>query len=99
MAYGRGGGRGGGRGYGQWPGNGPFRHLPPWERPGWLYGRGSCWSMGYWSGTNPPATSQVDSVTNVQALQNQKDLLAKQLESIQQALQQIETRLKELEKQ
>jgi hypothetical protein len=55
--------------------------------------------MGYWSGTNPPTTSQVNSVTNTQALQNQKDLLVKQLEQIQQALAQIETRLKELEKQ
>jgi len=29
------------RGYGRfYPGNGPFRDLPPWERPGWLYGTG-----------------------------------------------------------
>ncbi len=28
---------------GQWPGRGPFSHLPPWMRPGWLFGRGSCW--------------------------------------------------------
>lgn len=31
-----------------WPGNGPFSYLPPWERPGWRYGPGSCWrSYGY----------------------------------------------------
>ena len=25
----------------KWPGNGPWSHLPPWERPGWkLFGRG-----------------------------------------------------------
>ena len=35
-------GRGGGRS-GPWPGNGPFSYLPPWQRPGWLYGRGVCW--------------------------------------------------------
>jgi len=29
--------------YGPWPGRGPFSHLPPWQRPGWLYGRGRCW--------------------------------------------------------
>lgn len=30
---------------GPWPGNGPFRYLPPWQRPGWLYGRGACWRI------------------------------------------------------
>jgi hypothetical protein len=35
-------GRGGGW-TGPWPGRGPFSYLPPWQRPGWLYGRGACW--------------------------------------------------------
>jgi hypothetical protein len=43
MGYGA--GRGGGRG--RWPGNGPFSHLPPWQRPGRLYGRGACWRFWY----------------------------------------------------
>ncbi len=31
-----------GRGYSRkYPGNGPFRDLPPWQRPGWLYGAGA----------------------------------------------------------
>jgi hypothetical protein len=38
-------GPGRGRKQGQWPGNGPFSHLPPWQRPGWLYGPGSCWYL------------------------------------------------------
>jgi len=42
MAW-RGFGRGYGRGYGMWPGRGPFSYLPPWQRPGWLFGRGACW--------------------------------------------------------
>jgi hypothetical protein len=25
---------------GRYPGNGPFRDLPPWQRPGWIYGSG-----------------------------------------------------------
>ena len=37
------GGRGRGGWFGPWPGRGPFSHLPPWERPGWLFGRGTCW--------------------------------------------------------
>ena len=33
--------RGGGGGWGgRWPGRGPFSHLPPWQRPGWIYGFG-----------------------------------------------------------
>ena len=28
---------------GPWPGRGPFSYLPPWQRPGWIYGRGACW--------------------------------------------------------
>ncbi|MEM3693599.1 MAG: hypothetical protein QXI39_06230 [Candidatus Bathyarchaeia archaeon] len=26
-----------------WPVRGPFSYLPPWQRPGWLFGRGACW--------------------------------------------------------
>ncbi|RLG59072.1 hypothetical protein DRN86_04800 [Candidatus Geothermarchaeota archaeon] len=37
-------GWGRGRGWlGPWPGRGPFSYLPPWQRPGWLFGRGACW--------------------------------------------------------
>ena len=33
-----------GRGWtGPWPGRGPFSYLPPWQRPGWIFGRGACW--------------------------------------------------------
>jgi len=38
-------GRGRGGWFGPWPGRGPFSHLPPWERPGWLFGRGACWRL------------------------------------------------------
>lgn len=39
---------------GRYPGNGPFRNLPPWQRPGWLYGygRGRGYGRGY-SYTSP----------------------------------------------
>jgi len=42
--------RGGRRGgwWGPWPGRGPFSHLPPWMRPGWLFGRGACWWLFGW---------------------------------------------------
>lgn len=46
-------GRGKGGWRGPWPGNGPFSYLPPWQRPGWIYGRGACrwlypWLGYYW---------------------------------------------------
>ena len=28
---------------GPFPGRGPFSYLPPWLRPGWVFGRGACW--------------------------------------------------------
>jgi len=43
-------GRGCGRNY---LGNGPFRDLPPWQRPGWIYGAGAG-AMG----TTDPYTCQ-----------------------------------------
>ncbi|WFO74875.1 hypothetical protein J4526_07335 [Desulfurococcaceae archaeon MEX13E-LK6-19] len=42
-----------GRGWGwwsPWPGRGPFSYLPPWLRPGWLFGRGACWWLFGWPG-------------------------------------------------
>jgi hypothetical protein len=30
---------------GPWPGRGPFSYLPPWMRPGWVYGPGACWRL------------------------------------------------------
>lgn len=30
---------------GPYPGRGPFSYLPPWQRPGWIFGRGWCWRL------------------------------------------------------
>ncbi|MEM1508154.1 MAG: hypothetical protein QW262_07920 [Candidatus Bathyarchaeia archaeon] len=37
--------RGAGGWTGLWPGRGPFSYLPPWQRPGWVFGRGWCWRL------------------------------------------------------
>jgi len=43
-----------GRGWtGPWPGRGPFSYLPPWQRPGWLFGFGRGFGRGWWWGANP----------------------------------------------
>ncbi|MHA2602543.1 MAG: DUF5320 family protein [Candidatus Thorarchaeota archaeon SMTZ1-83] len=106
MSYGY--GRGGGRGRGLWPGNGPFRNLPPWQRPGWLYGPGSCWTLGYWRGVDlPPVTGQqtippfvgpqVPLTDNRQVLENQRAILESQLKALQETLERIEKKLSQLE--
>jgi hypothetical protein len=83
----------GNRGRGPWPGNGPFRHLPPWERPGWVYGRGSCWYGLYPSATGVlPFNTQGES----QFLQSRKGILEDQLRALQEQLSEIEKRLSEL---
>ncbi len=47
-------GRGGGGGWsGPWPGRGPFNHLPPWQRPGWLFGGGFGRGLGFGGGGYP----------------------------------------------
>jgi len=35
---------------GGYPGNGPFRDLPPWQRPGRVYGYGRGYGLGYGRG-------------------------------------------------
>jgi len=106
--YGRGGGRGrgGDRGGGPWPGNGPFSHLPPWDRPGWLYGPGSCWVLGYRGNPQTAPTTPttgvapnvpISSQTESQALERQKEVMEQQIKSLEESLNRIEQRLEELE--
>ncbi len=90
MGYGYGRGR---RGSG-YPGNGPFRNLPPWERPGWLYGPGSCWYVGYRPGMTLPELPPISS--NADFLQKERIALENQLNVIQERLKLIEERLREL---
>lgn len=102
MSYGRGyGGRGGrGRGRGLWPGNGPFRNLPPWERPGWLYGPGSCWTLGYRTIQGVPITpGTVAQSTDRSVLESQRQAIENQLKLLQESLASIEQRLKQLEQE
>ncbi|MHC1627649.1 MAG: hypothetical protein ACXQTI_02300 [Candidatus Nezhaarchaeales archaeon] len=55
MVWGFGFGRGRRGWIGPWPGRGPFSYLPPWQRPGWLFGRGACrWLFAMpWLGMPP----------------------------------------------
>lgn len=96
--YGRRGNWGRGRG---WPGNGPFRDLPPWERPGWLYGPGACWTLGYWRNSEgaPLLGTRISAIENQEVLRQQRRILENQLKSLQDMIDAIERRMSDLEKE
>jgi hypothetical protein len=101
----------GGRGgwWGPWPGRGPFSHLPPWERPGWLYGRGACWwamSRG-WPYGSPYAWPYGSSYPSYPApgygfrpipIEDEIAALEESKKNLQEELKGIEARVQELQK-
>lgn len=80
---------------GNYPGRGPFSHLPPWQRPGWLYGRGACYYL-YGAPYTPPTNIQPEEETAV--LTQQKAQIETQLQAMQEGLKKIQERLEELKK-
>jgi hypothetical protein len=93
-----------GQNQGQYPGRGPFSNLPPWQRPGWGrgYRRGYCarypWlPRGWWADpayTPPPATPSPQD--EVAALEDYKKTLAEDKTSIEQEINDVDAKLKEL---
>ena len=85
-----------GRGWvGPWPGREPFNNLPPWQRPGWHYGRGACW---YLYGPYQAAVPLMKAEDEAALLKEQKTLVEEQLKAVQETLRKIQERLEELEK-
>jgi hypothetical protein len=85
-----------GRGWiGPWPGRSPFSNLPPWQRPGWLYGRGACWYLyGPYQAAVPPIKAEDEAAL----LAEQKTMIEEQLKAMQETLKKIQERLNELNK-
>jgi hypothetical protein len=79
---------------GQWSGRGPCSNLPPWERPGWLYGRGTCWYMYGPHQTMPPIKPEDEAAL----LAEQKTMIEEQLKATQERLKKVQDRLNELNK-
>jgi hypothetical protein len=84
------------RNRGNWPGAGPYSNLPPWQRPGWTYGRGACWYL--YGPQTQPATLATLPENEAAILKEQKTLIEEQLKAMQERLDQIQERLKELNK-
>lgn len=109
MAW-RGRGWGGGGWNGPWPGRGPFSYLPPWQRPGWLYGRGACWWLfaPYLQTTVPKAVVPPTSVPPTVpvtpfapptlTMEQETQMLEQQMAALASQLDAIKKRLKELGK-
>lgn len=91
-----------GRGWtGPWPGRGPFSYLPPWQRPGRLYGRGGCWWLfAPYLGYRPYITSipTLKPEDEAKLLAEQKAFMEEQVKALQEGLKKIEERLEELKK-
>jgi hypothetical protein len=83
-----------GRGGGPWPGRGPFSNLPPWDRPGWRYGRGACyWMYNPNLQTVTPQTpyASIPKDQEITALQNQAKMLEQTLTDIKKRLEELNT--------
>jgi Acetylornithine deacetylase/Succinyl-diaminopimelate desuccinylase and related deacylases len=78
-----------------WSGRGPFSNLPPWERPGRLYGRGACYYL-YGAPIQPQPT--IPPQNEAVILTNQKNVIETQIENLQKALAKIQERLNEINK-
>lgn len=76
---------------GYWPGRGPFRHLPPWERPGWLYGPGACW----WFYAQRPYQGETSPETELKYLKSYAEGLRRALEDIESRIKMLESRPKD----
>jgi len=83
----------------RWPGFGPFSHLPPWERPGWPFGRGACWHY-FWPEYHRRiyrilGLSREDEIS---ALEEYRKELEEEKVSIEEELREVQRRLEELKK-
>jgi hypothetical protein len=79
--------------YNNWPGNGPFSNLPPWERPGRLYGRGACYRL-----YTTPNITPITPTDETTILTQQKNDIETQIKNMQTALSKIQERLNEINK-
>ncbi|MEM1608732.1 MAG: hypothetical protein QXG81_05640 [Ignisphaera sp.] len=82
---------------GPYPGNGPWSHLPPWQRPGWLFGGGGYWLQyldKYWyqPPITPPTapTAPIDPETEIRYLEELRRYISDVM------LKEIDARIEEL---
>ena len=76
--------------FGPWPGRGPFSYLPPWQRPGWLYGPGACWWL-FWSRLTPyyPPMGSPSVTEQIEGLELYKRDLEEQLKELEKEIERL----------
>jgi len=79
--------------WGPYPGRGPWRHLPPWERPGYMF-RGWCWR--HWG--HPYLTESEALKDYREWLERYVKALEEEIAAVKEEIKRVEDRLKELEK-
>ena len=93
---------------GRYPGNGPFRNLPPWGRPGWVYGygvgRGSLgdqskcvrfpWLPRWWWVNPDPAGGYPE--LPAASTEDQRKFLEDNMKLLEQELSEVKKRLEDL---
>lgn len=70
---------------GIWPGRGPWSHLPPWLRPGWLLGR--AWYPFWYTAIAPRVSSEYER----ELLEMYKRILEEQLRMINERIRELST--------
>jgi hypothetical protein len=84
-------------GRGPYPGRGPWSWLPPWERPGWYFGRGWCWWWLYARAPPPPPPQPYyPPWLTASDLEAYRKWLEDVRARLDQELQELEKRIKEL---
>lgn len=76
-----------GRGWRRYPGFGPWSHLPPWERPGWKFGRGWCW--WYLSPYSPYEVPEISKEDEIRMLEEEAKFLEDRLNEIKRRLEEL----------
>lgn len=96
---------------GKYPGNGPFRDLPPWKRPGWSYRYGveqgdlgdplKCarfpWLPRLWWANLDPAGRYP--APPVASMEDQRKFLEDNMKVLERELSEIKKRLEDLDSQ
>lgn len=97
----------GGRGR-RYPGNGPFSDLPPWQRPGWVYGYGvgrgytadptKCarfpWLQRWWWAN--PEYQGTPQAPPLPSSGGEREFLQSQINYLEQELAEVRNRLKDI---
>jgi len=77
----------------RYPGFGPWSDLPPWERPGWKFGRdrGRGWCWWYLSAYEHPdvPTYPVSKEEEIRMLEEEARFLEEELERIRKRLREL----------